>query len=260
MHEEDFLETVRQGASLDSTEQARTVTEATLRTLGERITDGEADDLARNLPPEFATALTDASPGEADPFSLEEFVERVSGRAEIDDSLVVEYSRGVAAALAEGADTELETAREQLPPEFDVIFVPGGPTTVNEFLEAVRDRGDLDSTDAASDATTAMLRTLGERLSGGKAADLALYLPEQFGEELVETGDEEIADYSLDEFVRRVSQREGVEKERARRHARAVGSTLGDAASVHEIDAAKKQLPDPFGTIFDPPSTTDKDN
>lgn len=129
MDEEEFLETVRQEVSLDSKEGVMTITDATVRTLGERITDGEASDLAQNLPEQLEETLTDVNPGEADPFSLEEFIERVSDRAEVDESDVVVHSRAVATALAVAVKTELEIVREQLPSEFDVIFEPGGPIT-----------------------------------------------------------------------------------------------------------------------------------
>lgn len=257
MQDEEFLETISREASLESKDAARNVTEATLRTLGERITDGEATDLARVLPADFAETLTDASPGEAEPFSLEEFTDRVSDRADVDESRVVEYSRAVAAVIAREADAELDTAREQLPPEFDVIFEPGGPIREDEFLETIQQRANLGSEEAAREATVATIQTLGERLSEGEASDLALYLPESFGEVLVESGDESTTTYSFDEFVHRVADREGVENETAKIHAQVVGGTLAETASEIEIDAAKKQLPDQFGEIFELPNGTD---
>lgn len=252
MDDAAFLETVRQDASLDTTDEARAVTNATLRTLGERVTDGEAAALAESLPAEIGDPLT-AAPGEAEPFPLETFTERVSDRADIDESEVVPTARAVAGAVSEVAASELDSARDQLPTAFDVIFEPSGPNTEAEFLDAVRDRAALDSGDAARDATIATLTTLGERLSAGEATDLALYLPEAFETAIVPSDDEQPADYSVEEFVRRVSQRESVPKEDARTHVRAVGSVLAETASEREIDAAKKQLPDPFGACFEPP-------
>lgn len=253
MDEEEFIETVRREAPFESTDRIREITTATLRTLGERITDGEASDLAQHLPDSVAAALVDVS-GEADPFSLDEFIARVSDRAGVDESDAVAGSRAVAAAVSVAAPDELDVAREQLPPAFDLIFEPGGPTTEDEFLETIRERAGLESRDAAWDATTATLRTLGERLSEGEATDLALYLPATLGEELGYAEEESATDDSFEEFTQRVAQREGVEKADATIHARAVGSTLADAVSERELDAARKQLPDPFGVIFDPPA------
>lgn len=257
MHEDELLDTVRQEAPLESTDSARSVTEATLRTLGERITDGEASDLARHLPADLAEPLVDASPGEAEPFSLREFVERVGDRAGVDESRVVECARAVAVALAAASADELETTREQLPTEFDAVFAPGGPTTEDEFLETVRQRAGADSVDAARDAAVSTLGTLGERLSAGEAADLALYLPEPLAAAIVESDEESAVAYSFDEFVERVAERERVDEAAASVHVRAVGSALADAASEREIDAARKQLPDPFGVVFEPPESPD---
>lgn len=253
MNEDDFLETVRRDAPLESDDSARAVTEATLQTLGERIADGEATELADQLPDAFAVALTDVDPGEAEPFSLETFIGRVSDRADIDEAEVIAQSRAVAGAVATTAESELETAREQLPSEFDVIFEPGGPITEDAFLETVRERAGLESRDAARDATTATLRTLGERLSGGETGDLPLYLPNSLARALLES-DESIRGYSFEEFIERIARREDVDESTATTHAKAVCSTLAETASERELSAAKKQLPDPFGRVFDRPN------
>lgn len=257
MNEEEFIETVRQEAPLESADAAEDVTMATLQTLGERITDGEASDLARDLPDELTGPLVEEPPGEAEPFSLDEFTSRVSDRAGVDESEVVAGSRAVATALSEASE-EFETAREQLPPEFDVAFEPRGPATREEVLRTVQDRAGLDSKDAARDVASATLRTLGERLTAGEANDLARYLPGDLAEQLVPSdGKEDATEYSLDEFVRRVAEREGAGEDEARVHAHAVCSTLADAVSERELDAARKQLPDPFGAAFEPPGAGD---
>lgn len=253
MDEEEFIETVYQEAPLESADEAREVTTATLQTLGERITDGEASDIAVHLPEPLADVLVDV-PGEADPFSLDEFTARVSDRAGVDESDVIAYSQAVATGISLAAADELKVAREQLPSEFDVIFEPGGPITQDELLETVSERAGFDSEEVARSVTSATLRTLGERLSAGEASDLALYLPEPLDEELVSADNESATDYSFDEFTQRIAQREGVEKADAEVHARAVGSALADAASEREVGAARKQLPDPFGVVFDPPT------
>lgn len=257
MDEEEFIETVRREAPLDSKDEARDVTEATLVTLGERITDGEASDLARDLPDAFAGPLVEDPPGEAEPFPLEEFTARVSERADVAEDDAVAYGEAVATAVSEASGDELEAAREQLDPEYDVIFEPGGPATADEFLETVAERAGVDSRSAAETATEATLETLGERLTGGQAADLAHYLPDDLAPALDRPDDEDARDLSFDEFVTRVARREGVEEASARVHAHAVGSALADAASEREVDAARKQLPDPFGAVFDRPSDVD---
>lgn len=259
MTEDDFFQTVRREAQLDSTDAARAVTTATLATLGERISDGEAEDLARDLPDPLARTLVEEGAGEAEPFSLEEFTGRVSDRAGIDESRVAVSARAVATALSEVAGAELETAREQLPAEFDLVFEPEGPITEATFLDRVRESPGVDSESEARTAITATLRTLGERLTEGEADDLAFHLPDPFAAELTEPDDESATDLSFDEFVRRVSQRASVEMGDARVQVRAVGSTLAEAVSERELEAAKEQLPDPFGTLFDRPTEDGED-
>lgn len=255
----EFIDIVRREAPLESEDAARDVTEATLYTLGERITDGEASDVARDLPDELAETLVEDPPGEAESFPLEEFTERVSDRVGVDDSQIVAQIRGVATALSVAAGDELEMAREQLESEYDVIFEPGGPATADEFLEAIRERANLDSVDEARNATEATLLTLRERFTGGEADDLALYLPDELAESLAGPTREDAADYSLEEFVQQVAEREGVDEEEARVHAHAVGSALAASASERELDAARKQLPDPFGAIFEPPDDAESE-
>lgn len=253
MREEEFIETVRQEAPIETNDAARSVADATLRTLGERITDGQVEEVAPALPDAFAEPLTEASPGEAEEFGLEEFADRVSDRAGVEAEDVTVHARAVVTAASIAVDEdELENVQSQLPSEFDVVFEPGGPIQEEGFLETVQERAGLDSTDAAREATEATLGTLGERLTEGQAADLALYLPDAFEETLVQPGDETTT-YSFEEFVEQVADREDVGEGTAETHARAVGSTLAETASEREIGNTKKQLPDPFGVLFDEP-------
>ncbi|MGW4564187.1 DUF2267 domain-containing protein [Streptomyces sp. NPDC004561] len=56
------------------------LTRATLETLAERLTRGEAEDLASELPKPLKEPLVSPTP-EAEPFGLDEFIDRVSRRA-----------------------------------------------------------------------------------------------------------------------------------------------------------------------------------
>lgn len=69
---------------------------------------------------------------------------------------------------------------------------------------------------------------------------------------IVESSDESAMEYSREEFVQRVAQRESVKIETATTHTQAVCSALAETASERELGAAKKQLPDPFGVFFEP--------
>jgi uncharacterized protein (DUF2267 family) len=254
MHEDEFLDTVQREASLESHETARAATEATLQTLGERISDTNTSELAGTLPDPLAPPLTEASPGEAEAFSLDEFVDRVSERTgHTAPDAATRQARAVINALSMIADEELQALCEQLPTEFALIFDPDGPFEKDEFLATVQQRAGVTSTEAANDATTVTLQTLGERFTTGEAKDIALYLPDEFEAAFVQSSGDDATAYSLDEFIDQVAQREQIDPDTARRHVQAVGSTVAEVVSDRELDAAKKQLPDPFGVLFEPP-------
>lgn len=120
MNVAEFLETVRREAPLESEDAARDVAVATLQTMGERISDSVASDVADDLPDHFADALTSEA-GEAESFEIDEFEGRVSERADVPEGTVVEHARAVATAVAEASDG-LDAAREQLPDPFGVVF------------------------------------------------------------------------------------------------------------------------------------------
>jgi uncharacterized protein (DUF2267 family) len=75
MQRNDFLESVSAQGDLESVDVAEDVTIATLRALGERLTPGEAEDLASALPDELAGVL-----GEVKGDGAEQFLERVRNR------------------------------------------------------------------------------------------------------------------------------------------------------------------------------------
>lgn len=248
----DFIETVQEEAPLETRETAHALTVAVLQTLGERITEGQASDLAEALPADLAEPLENA-PSEAEPFSLAEFIERISSRADLERTEVRHATRGVASAIAMASHEELVRTRDQLPTEFDVFFEPGGPVTETQFLERVRARASLESTDEAAAITTTTLQALSDRLSAGQAADLAHYLPEPLAAELEGQADEAARDSSFQEFLETIANEKNFDVDDAEYQIRAVGSVLAEAASDREVEATRKQLPDQFGAFFDAP-------
>ena len=72
-----------------------------------------------------------------------------------------------------------------------------------EFLDKVQDLIGPAQPDEARRAIIATLETLGERISGGEASDLAEQLPEELKEPLHQAG-EDNEEFSLDEFLGRV--------------------------------------------------------
>ena len=78
----------------------------------------------------------------------------------------------------------------------------------DEFIGHVQHYARLPSRGDAERATRATLETLGERLAGGEPKDLASQLPPEIGLHLLRyagMGER----FSLDEFYKRVSEREG---------------------------------------------------
>src|SRR5436309_13242238 len=94
----------------------------------------------------------------------------------------------------------------------------------DEFISQVQHRAKLNSREDAVRASSATLETLGERLAGGEAKDLASQLPRELDLylERAYTGIQQ--SFSLDEFFWRVSQREGVDLTESTYHARVVRS------------------------------------
>ena len=120
-----------------------------------------------------------------------------------------------------------------------------------EFIAQVRHRARLASSDEAEIATRATFETLAGRLQGNEAAQLAAQLPQDIAMYLQPAyagiGDS----YDLNEFFRRISEREGVELADATFHARVVCGLLSEAVSIGEIDDVRAQLPPDFAKLFD---------
>ncbi|SRR6266851_4822569 len=121
----------------------------------------------------------------------------------------------------------------------------------DEFIGQVQHRARLSSRGAAERATRATLETLAERLAGGEAKDLAAQLPPELAEHLRGGWSAMGERFSLDEFFRRVSQREGADLPDAVFHARAVIEVLSEAVSQGEMDDVRAQLPAEFNRLFE---------
>jgi uncharacterized protein (DUF2267 family) len=109
--------------------QAETLTRATLQTLAERLSGGEARDVAGQLPREFRDDLCDA-PEPADRFGFAEFIQRVSTRAGVDISGA---DRSVLAVFkticTDVTSDEFDDIMAQLPEEFPDVREPVGAWT-----------------------------------------------------------------------------------------------------------------------------------
>jgi uncharacterized protein (DUF2267 family) len=114
---ETFTRTTAQRAGMPE-DKAEQVERATLRTLADRITGGEAQDLASQLPARLKDALRPAHE-EAEPFDLDEFIRRVAERGDVSPD---EARTATAAVLTTVRDAvtpgEFDDVLSQLPKDF----------------------------------------------------------------------------------------------------------------------------------------------
>lgn len=118
----------------------------------------------------------------------------------------------------------------------------------DEFVSEVRNIAELQDRDQAVRAIDATLSTLRERIAGNEPNNLADQLPAELSEPLRGTGGQD--NFSLAEFYDRVAEKEGVDREEAVTHARAVGTTLQQAVTAGEMNKVRWQLKDEFVEIF----------
>ncbi|PSK63828.1 hypothetical protein B0E53_04248 [Micromonospora sp. MH33] len=106
-------------------ETARSLTEATLRTLAERISGGEAADLADHVAHELRPLLARARPEEPEAFGYDEFLRRVADRAGTAPDVAERGARAVLQTLHRVAGhAEFEQALAQLPREIGALAQP----------------------------------------------------------------------------------------------------------------------------------------
>lgn len=116
-----------------------------------------------------------------------------------------------------------------------------------EFIETVEQEASLPPV-IAERAVVATLQTLSERISAGESHDMARELPTEL--QLVLESDDIAESFGLDEFLRRVAEREGVLVSAAEQHARAVFTALGRAVPEGEFADMRSGLPDDFEPLM----------
>lgn len=124
MNYSEFVSEVRQRASLDTNEEAKRAIEATLSTLGERITSDEAEHLAAQLPFEAGRHLTEQETKKD--FGLRGFYNHVSQRESIGFPMAQEHARAVMSVVSQLVTPgEMEDVIAQLPDEYLPLFTFG---------------------------------------------------------------------------------------------------------------------------------------
>ncbi|WKU05464.1 DUF2267 domain-containing protein [Micromonospora sp. HUAS LYJ1] len=125
MNVAEFLESVRRQAGLPSTEAANVI-RATLTTLAERISGGEARDLAAQLPEEYRGYLHKEVEF-AETLDRVEFLNEVRTRAGLDDQRAVEGARAVLMTLREAMSADaFENLDSELSEDIRQLFHPVG--------------------------------------------------------------------------------------------------------------------------------------
>jgi uncharacterized protein (DUF2267 family) len=122
MKYDEFIAAVQQRAGGIPRDDAERAAYVTLEVLGDRITAGEAQDLASQLPKGLKEALRPQR-AEAEPFGLKEFVDRVAQRLGETSVQPKELVRSVLTTVREAVSGgEFEEVMQQLPHEFwDVV-------------------------------------------------------------------------------------------------------------------------------------------
>ena len=244
--QEQFVTTVAQAArvGLDRAERA---TEATLQTLAERIDAGVARELAQELPDEVAPWLATTTPAER--LDIDEFLRRVADREDVDIETAQRHAAAVFVALQRAVSRQRFAALSaQLPKDFAPLL-PAGPDmeviSTEAFIRRVADRAATDA-DEARRAIDVVLETLAMRIAGGEVDDLRARLPVEFHPALKrgkELSGGKATRMRLDDFARRVAEKEGIPLDRALEHVSAVLRTVREAVGEQEFLDVTSQLP-----------------
>lgn len=127
MTEDEFFELVRERGHMQTREEAKRATRATLQTLAERLEGDEPRRLAEQLSTGIGDYLGEERAGSGESFSLEEFFERVAKKEgqSVDVPRSTYHARVVIEALGVATHGEIEDVHEQLPPEYDPLFEAG---------------------------------------------------------------------------------------------------------------------------------------
>jgi uncharacterized protein (DUF2267 family) len=250
----DPIEIVAAIAHLDR-EQAERATRAVLETLAERLSKGQALDLAEQLPEPLAAWLHTTS--DAEPFHYDEFLNRVAAREGTDTQTAERHAQAVFRALARSVDAqELDDVAAELPQDFASLIAEARrqffhAVDSDTFIAKVAEHASI-SEDAARRVAGAVFETLAERISGGEVDDLEALLPLELREPLergkAHTGGQPTR-MSLDDFLERVAQRLEVTPLQARLAVEAVFATMRETIPHDEFVDVIAELPYEYASV-----------
>ncbi|WP_435102347.1 DUF2267 domain-containing protein [Halarchaeum sp. P4] len=117
-----FVEAVESRGEIDR-ETARRASRAVLGVFGERLSAGEAEDVAEYLPAEAAAWLTPPEATPARDYDFDDLVGRVADRESVSRERALTHLETVTDVLAETVgEDEFERMRAQLPETYDPLF------------------------------------------------------------------------------------------------------------------------------------------
>lgn len=126
-----------------------------------------------------------------------------------------------------------------------------GNEAARDLVSAVRGRGDLVTEEQAARAIEATLCTLAERIAGGLPGELLAQVPDDLRRRLERPGDPAQREvFDVEEFFRRVGEREAVDLQVAVDHALAVAEALCETLSASAIAGLRVNLPDEYQRLF----------
>jgi uncharacterized protein (DUF2267 family) len=246
----------RASGSLDSDEAARAA-QATLETLAERLTPGEARHILQELPVEMRPWLYTETDAAA--FGIDEFLQRVAVAEGTDLESALLRARAVFFALGDALSAEaLARLAGSLSQSFDPLLAEAQHRYLDimpadEFWGRVGQRlGDHGA--PVRQVTEAVLETLAERIAAGQVEDLIAQLDPLLHPPLRRgiSAEPPARQLTPEEFLRRVAAREGAGLDapglydHIARHVRLVLATLAEAMSSNEWLDVVVQLPEDY--------------
>jgi len=237
-------------------ETAERAAQATLQTLAERLSPGEARDLVAEIPGSGPWLFTNSDP---QPIDFDEFLHRVAQREGADEKTAEEHARAVFAAIGQAVSPdELDDLVAELPEDYEPLIAEAERRfdhiiSGDEFYRRVGERTDL-PLDGARRVADAVLETVAERLGPGEVDDLISRLPLPLHAAL-KRGKQRAPDtprrMSRDQFLERVAEREGASSAlEAFDHARAVFITLRESMTIDEFSDVTAQLPPDYAPLW----------
>ena len=254
----EFLQITRIEAGIDEA-AAEHAARATLTTLAERLSRGQARDLLEQLPAEIKPWLHTERAAER--FDVDEFLRRVAEREGVDVETAERHARAVFFALGRAvSDDEIADVADELPQDFEPLIAEAQRRffevmPAEEFVAKVAERTGLDH-EAARRATEAVLEALARRVAGGEIDDLIPRLPLELHASLRRgkaASGGTAKRMSLDRFLALINELEGVDLFEASEHVRAVFATLREAVGDDEYFDVTVQLPPDYDVLLPAP-------